>query len=57
MHPNPLDRSEMEQLWKRGALGVSDPATLQQTVWWIISTHWEQGDMMSIISSALVTCC
>ena len=35
----PLDRSEIEQLWKRGALGASDPATLQQTVWWLISTH------------------
>jgi len=29
----------MEQLWERGALGAGDPATLQQTVWWLISTH------------------
>ena len=29
----------MEQLWKQGALGASDPATLQQTVWWLISTY------------------
>ena len=29
----------MEQLWERGALGAGDPATLQQTGWWLISTH------------------
>ena len=31
--------AEVEQLWQQGAFGVSDPVTLQQMVWWIISTQ------------------
>ena len=34
-----VDMAEVKQLWQQGALGVSDPVTLQQTVWWIISTQ------------------
>ena len=38
--PNAAEAVDMvEQLWQQGALGVSDPVILQQTVWWIISTH------------------
>ena len=29
----------MEQLWSSGALGDTDPVTLQQTLWWLIATH------------------
>ena len=34
-----VDIAEVEQLWQQGALGTSNPVTLQQTVWWLISTQ------------------
>lgn len=34
-----LQSTEIEQLWERGALGDTDPQTLQHTIWWLISTH------------------
>ena len=34
-----VDMAEVEQLWQQGALGTSNPVTLQQTVWWSISTQ------------------
>ena len=35
----PVDVAEVKQLWQQGALRASDPVTLQQTVWWLISTQ------------------
>ena len=35
----PVDVAEVEQMWQHGALGGSDPVTLQQTIWWLISTQ------------------
>ena len=35
----PVDVTEVEQLWQQGALGASDPVTLQKTIWWLISTQ------------------
>ena len=35
----PVDVAEVEQMWQHGALGASDPVTLQQTIWWLISTQ------------------
>jgi len=35
----PVDVAEMEQMWQHGALGASDPVTLQQMIWWLISTQ------------------
>ena len=26
-------------MWQHGALGASDPVTLQQTIWWLINTQ------------------
>ena len=40
--PNAADALEpidIEQMWKCGALGDSDPKTLQETLWWLIATH------------------
>ena len=34
-----IDATEVEQLCKQGALGAEDPVTLQQTIWWLISTQ------------------
>ena len=35
----PVDVAEVEQMWQQGALGASDPVTLQQMIWWLISTQ------------------
>ena len=35
----PVDVAEVEQMWQHGALGASDPVTLQHTIWWLISTQ------------------
>ena len=34
-----LEPADVEQLWSSGALGDTDPVTLQQTLWWLIATH------------------
>ena len=34
-----LEPADVEQLWSTGALGHTDPATLQQTILWQIATH------------------
>ena len=33
------DVAEVEQMWQQGALGASDPVTLQQMIRWLISTQ------------------
>ena len=30
---------DIECMWSSGALGDTDPLTLQQTLWWLIATH------------------
>ena len=34
-----LEPADIEQLWESGALGDTDPQTLQCTLWWLIATH------------------
>ena len=34
-----LEPADIEQLWESGALGDTDPQTLQYTLWWLIATH------------------
>ena len=34
-----LEPADIEQFWESGALGDSDPKTLQDTLWWLIATH------------------
>ena len=34
-----LEATEIERLWSEGGLGSDNPGQLQQTIWWLISTH------------------
>ena len=34
-----LEPLDVQKLWDEGALGQNDPDQLQQTIWWLISTH------------------
>jgi len=34
-----LESADFERLWESGALGDTDPQTLQYTLWWLIATH------------------
>ena len=34
-----LEPADIEWLWESGALGDTDPQTLQYTLWWLIATH------------------
>ena len=52
----PLDRTEMEQLCEVLWEQVTRQLSSRQYCGLLVPI-WEQGDMMSIISSALVTCC
>jgi hypothetical protein len=34
-----LESADVECMWSSGALGDTDPLTLQQTLWWLIAMH------------------
>ena len=35
----PLESSDIAQLWEKGALGDKDPETLQNTIWYLLTLH------------------
>ena len=50
-----LEPLDVQKLWDGGALGQDDPDQLQQTIWWLISTHMAPEDVINAVSFGLQT--